>query len=133
MTTIAIIDDDLGLRKALGRLLSIYGYRSETFGSAEEFLLAAPTSKVTCILVDINLGDTSGLELVRQLSVSGLKFPVIFISGVDDETTKSRAMELGCIALLRKPILAHLLLEAIKKATGSTIKSDAATHQLGHR
>jgi CheY-like chemotaxis protein len=101
MTTIAIVDDDPVLRRALGRLLSANGYRSETFGSAEEFLLAAATSKVACIIVDINLGDTSGLELVRQLFRSGLKFPVIFISGVEDETITRRAHELGCMAFMR--------------------------------
>jgi len=70
MATIAIVDDDPGLRRALGRLLSTFDYRTETFGSAGEFLLAAETSKLACIVVDINLGDTSGLELVRQLSSS---------------------------------------------------------------
>jgi len=119
---IAVVDDDPGLRRALGRLLSAFGYRTEVFGSAQEFLLAAPNSKRACVLVDVNLGDTSGLDLVRQLFVSGFKFPVIFISGVEDETIERRAMELGCVAFLRKPIPADRLIEAVKKATGSAIQ-----------
>ena len=114
----AIVDDDPGVRKALARLLSAFGYRTEAFGSAEEFLLAAPTLKLACILVDINLGDTSGLELVRELSMSGFRSPVIFMTGVEDETIKGRAVELGCVAFLRKPILADRLIEAVKKVTG---------------
>ena len=119
---IAVVDDDPGLRRALGRLLSAFGYRTEVFGSAQEFLLAAPNSKRACVLVDVNLGDSSGLDLVRELLVSGFRFPVIFISGVEDETIERRAMELGCVAFLRKPIPADRLIEAVKKATGSAIQ-----------
>ena len=119
---IAVVDDDPGLRRALGRLLSAFGYRTETFGSAGEFLLAAPKSQRACVLVDVNLGDTSGLELVRQLSASGFKFPVIFISGVEDETIERRANELGCVAFLRKPFSADRLIEAVKKATASAVQ-----------
>ena len=116
---IAVVDDDPGLRKALGRLLSAFGYRTEMFASAGEFLSAAPTSKAACIVVDIELGDTSGLELVRQLSASGLRFAVIFMSGAEDETILKRAMDLGCIAYLRKPFRPARLIEALKEATGS--------------
>jgi len=117
--TIAVIDDDPGVRKALGRLLSAVGYPTETFGSAGEFLRAAPTSNAACIVVDVGLGNTSGLELVRQLSASGLRFPVIFISSAEDEAIRRQATELGCIAFLRKPFPADRLVEAVKKATGS--------------
>ena len=119
---IAVVDDDPGLRRALGRLLSAFGYRTETFGSAQEFLLAAPKSKRACVLVDVNLGETSGLEMVRELLVSGVRFPVIFISGVEDETVERRAIELGCVAFLRKPIPADRLIEAVKKATELAIQ-----------
>ena len=119
---IAVVDDDPGLRRALGRLLSAFGYRTEVFGSAQEFLVAAPKSKRACVLVDVNLGDSSGLDLVRELLVSGFRFPVIFISGVEDETIERRATELGCVAFLRKPIPADRLIEAVKKATGSAIQ-----------
>jgi FixJ family two-component response regulator len=115
-TAIAIVDDDPAVRKALTRLLSALGYRTEAFGSAEEFLLAAPTGKRDCILVDINLGDTSGLELVHQFSARGFISPVIFMSGVEDETFQRRARELGCIAFLRKPFPADHLVKAIKAA-----------------
>jgi len=120
--TIAVIDDDPGVRSALARLLSAIGYPTETFGSAGEFLRAAPISDVACIVVDVGLGNTSGLELVRELSVSGLGFPVIFITSAEDEAIQRQAAELGCIAFLRKPFAADRLVEAVKKATGSTIQ-----------
>ena len=133
MTTIAIVDDDPGLRRALARLLSTFDFHTETFESAAEFLLAVETSKLACIIVDINLGSTSGLELVRQLHTRGLEFPVVFISGVEDETVTRRAIELGCIAFLRKPFAAHLLIEAIEKATDKrsiTDKGRASEHYV---
>ena len=120
--TIAVIDDDPGVRSALARLLSAIGYPTETFGSAGEFLRAAPISDVACIVVDVGLGNTSGLELVRELSVSGLGFPVIFITSAEDEAIQRQAAELGCIAFLRKPFAADRLVEAVKKATSSTIQ-----------
>ena len=114
----AVVDDDPAVRNSLTRLLSALDYRTEAFGSAEEFLVAAPTAKPACIVVDINLGDTSGLELVRELSARGFRFPVIFISGVDDGIIQRQASELGCIAFLRKPFPADQLVQALKVATG---------------
>jgi FixJ family two-component response regulator len=116
MLTIAIVDDDPGLRRALERLLSAFGWRIETFESYEKFLLAAPTSKVDCIVVDINLGDTAGLALCASFLKSEVSnFRVIFISDVENETVVRRASELGCIAFLRKPVPAHLLIELWRK------------------
>jgi FixJ family two-component response regulator len=85
---------------------------------AAEFLNAAPASKAACILVDIEIGDASGLELVRQLSVAGFRFPVIFMSGSDNEMFRRRAMDLGCEYLL-KPFASDRLIEAIEKAIDS--------------
>jgi FixJ family two-component response regulator len=117
-TVIAVVDDDSGLRNSLRRLLSAFGYRAENFASAAEFLNAAPASKAACILVDIEIGDASGLELVRQLSVAGFRFPVIFMSGSDNEMFRRRAMDLGCEYLL-KPFASDRLIEAIEKAIDS--------------
>src|SRR5512134_3797385 len=95
---IAVVDDEPGVRKALARLLSAFGYRAESFASAEEFLSAAPTSKATCLIVDFNLGDVSGLELARRLSKAGFDFPIIFVPGTADDTVRLQCMEFGCVA-----------------------------------
>jgi FixJ family two-component response regulator len=68
----------------MATLLSAHGYSTETFDSAEAFLEAAATSEVTCVLVDIHLGDISGVELARELAASGFKYPIIFMSGAAD-------------------------------------------------
>ena len=57
-SVIAVVDDDAGVRCALENLLSAYGYRAELFASAKCFLNAAATSEATCLVVDIQLGDS---------------------------------------------------------------------------
>jgi FixJ family two-component response regulator len=115
--TIAVVDDDGGVRKSLGRLLSASGYRVEAFPSAEEFLRAAPTSTATCLIVDFNLGDLSGLELARRLSADGFEFSIIFMTGAADDTARKQCMEFGCVGFLYKPFLQDRLMQAIRKAT----------------
>lgn len=128
--TIAVVDDDLGVRKSLARLLSAFGYRVESFASAEEFLSAAPTSKATCLVVDFNLGDMSGLELARGLFAAGFKFPIIFMTGSADDTVRMQCMEFGCVAFLHKPFPEDRLMQAIEKTTQSTLHSDRAVAQI---
>lgn len=113
---VAVVDDDASFRKSIGRLLSIHGFGTEIFTSAEEFLNAAASSTAQCILLDIHLGRTSGIDLCRQLAAVGSAIPVIFMTALDDDATREQAIGAGCIAYLRKPFSANSLLEAIGKA-----------------
>ena len=115
---IAIVDDDPGIRDALECLLWAFGYRTESYTSAEEFISATAVTKASCLLVDMQLGETSGLELCRHLSATGFTFPIIFITGLRDETLRKQAMNFGCVAYLLKPFSADRLTEAITKAIG---------------
>ena len=114
---IAVVDDDQQLRELLGLLLSIFGYCTELFASAEEFLSAASASEATCLVVEIKLSGLSGIELGRQLAATGFKFPIIFLTRSWDHAIRSEAMNLGCVAYLHKSFLAERLIEAIEKAT----------------
>jgi FixJ family two-component response regulator len=115
--TIAIIDDNAALTKALSRLLSVLGYRTELYASAEQFMSAAAVSEGACLLVDIQLGEVSGLEMVRRLSTTGFRVPVIFMTGSEVGTIREQAGELGCSAFLLKPFPIAQLIEAIDRAT----------------
>jgi FixJ family two-component response regulator len=114
---VSVIDDDPAMLKAIERLLSAKGFDVEVFASAEAFL-AGTASKATCLVLDIHLDGISGIELRRRLTASGSRLPVIFITALDDEASHKEAIEAGCVAYLRKPFLAHLLMGAIDKATG---------------
>jgi len=116
---IAIIDDDPDVLEGLDLTLSSCGYRPALFASAEEFLSAAPTSHAACLVVDIQLGGISGVELGRQLSAKGFTFPMIFMTGSRDELHRRQATELGCAAFLLKPFSADRLIEAVAKAIDS--------------
>jgi FixJ family two-component response regulator len=115
--TIAVIDDSPELRQSMATLLSVYGYGVETFDSAEAFLTCASTCWAMCLLVDIQLGDISGVELARQLAADGFKFPIIFMTGSDDTAMELQAFAAGGIGFLRKPFSATTLIDAIQKTT----------------
>jgi FixJ family two-component response regulator len=118
-SVIAVIDDDPEILEALDIMLSSLGYRPELFASAEEFLNVAATSNAACLVVDIQLGDISGVEVGRQLSAKGFTFPIIFITGSRDERHQQQAIALGCVAFLLKPFPSDRLIEAITSAIGS--------------
>jgi FixJ family two-component response regulator len=117
--TIAVVEDDLPLGKALARLLSVLGYRVELFASGAEFFQAAPSTKAKLLLVDIDLGATSGLALVRQLSESGFNFATIFMTGSHGDAVEPECRALGALALLRKPFEQHELVQALVAGAAS--------------
>lgn len=114
--TVAVVDDDPEMRASLATLLDALGYRAETYDSAETFLTCASTCRASCLVIDINLGDITGVELVHQLLADGLKWPIIFMSGHDDAAIKNQASAFDPIAFLLKPFRANDLIDAIKKA-----------------
>jgi FixJ family two-component response regulator len=114
---IAVIDDHLGILSALGRLLSTLGYNTELYISAEEFLEASMTSEATCLLIDIQLGVSCGIELAQRLSKAGFKIPIIFMTANLNELVKQRASEIGCLAILRKPFTPEALNKVLLNLT----------------
>jgi len=114
--TIAVVDDDPSVLKALGRLLMAAGYRVELFACAAAVLDAMPMSQATCLVIDCQLGNILGVDLGRQLSALNFQLPIIFMTGSDDDLIREQAMVLGCVAYLQKPVLADDLLASIAKA-----------------
>jgi FixJ family two-component response regulator len=113
--TIAIVDDNPSLLKGLDRLLSAHGFRVQTFISAELFLERFAECSADCLVLDIHLGGISGIDLQRRLTSSGTDLPVIFMTAIDNDATRQEAFDAGCVAYLRKPFLANLLIDAINK------------------
>ena len=114
--TVAVVDDDPEMRASLATLLGAVGYRAETYDSAETFLICASTCKACCLVIDINLGDITGVELAHQLCADGRKWPIIFMSGLTDAAIRNQASAVDPIAFLQKPFRADDLIDAIKKA-----------------
>jgi FixJ family two-component response regulator len=112
---IAVIDDNLSVLGALGRLLGTLGYDTELYASAGEFLDPAVTTAAMCLIIDIRLGESCGIELAKRLPNLGFNIPIIFMSANIDESVKRRAAEIGCVAFLVKPFSAEMLVEALAK------------------
>ena len=113
MRTIAVVEDNPSMLQGLNRLLSAHGFRVQTFTSAESFLDDIANCEAECLLLDIHLGGISGVDLKRRLASSGRNLPVIFMTAIDDEATRQQALDVGCVAYLKKPFLAKLLIDAI--------------------
>ncbi len=116
--TVAVVDDDSSMLRSVQRLLNANGLAVEVFPSAEMFLGRAPDIRVACVALDIQLPGMSGLELRRRLLAAGSRLPVIFITGTDDDAARSEAVQLGCVAYLRKPFPPEALVAAVKNALG---------------
>jgi FixJ family two-component response regulator len=110
-----VVDDDYRVREALSSLISSAGLDVATFGSAAEFLESEKPDSPACLVLDLELPDTSGLELQRELA-AGIAPPIIFISGHGDIPSSVRAMKAGAIEFLSKPFGDEELLQAIQAA-----------------
>src|SRR5579864_3862562 len=97
-----VVDDDHRVREALSSLISSAGLRVAVFGSASEFLECEKPDAPACLILDLQLPGTSGLELQQQL-VNEDAPPIVFISGHGDIPSSVRAMKAGAIEFLSKP------------------------------
>jgi len=102
----------------MGGLLSSLGYRAELYASAAEFIAAALTTEASCLLLDVQLGAMTGIELARHLISTGFIFPTIFMTGSRNESYQRDGISLGCVDYLHKPFPASRLICAIDKALG---------------
>ena len=114
--TILVVDDDASVRVALSRLLQSVGYAVETFASAVDFLERAPRRGRGCIVLDIRMPVTDGIELQRQLHAAGIDLPVIFLSAHVDVPLTVNAMKGGAVEVITKPFDEDQLLDAIRSA-----------------
>jgi FixJ family two-component response regulator len=119
---VAVVDDDPMLRKALGRLLTALGHRAELFASGQALMNARTSLEAACLIMDINLGDGSGLDLARRLADLGLAVPIIFMTGGHEDTIRAQCLDFGCVAFLLKPFTEESLTEAIAEATRGPIR-----------
>jgi FixJ family two-component response regulator len=113
---VAIVDDELPVRTALGRLLRLAHYEVSLYESGAEFLDSLEKEMPDCVVLDINMPGMSGLDVQRRLRSVSLGIPAICITCGEDESLAQEALEVGAITLLRKPISKHDLLEAIQVA-----------------
>jgi FixJ family two-component response regulator len=112
---IVVVDDDSSFRRAVGRLIGLWGYRTSSFSSAEEYL--GTGVETDCIVLDLHLEGMSGLELQSVLTAQKKSIPIIFVSAMDDPIARQTALDGGAAAFLEKPFDDYSLLEVLKAVT----------------
>src|SRR2546421_8575950 len=118
--SIAIVDDDPAVLKALSRLLRSHAFRARTYGSGPEFLAALPAELPVCLIVDLQMPEMNGLELQQHLISNGIKIPTILITAHAPATEHERSGDGTLVASLRKPLQEEALFSAIDRAIGSS-------------
>jgi FixJ family two-component response regulator len=113
---IAVVDDEVSVRTALGRLLRLANYDVEAFASGEDFIASLAMRRPACALLDINMPAMGGLDVQSQLRTMRIQVPVVFITASDDPSLSQKVVAEGGIRLLRKPFSNAELLEAIEIA-----------------
>ncbi|MCK4839414.1 MAG: response regulator [Desulfobulbaceae bacterium] len=116
MTTpiVHIVDDDLSIGKALGRLLKSIDFKYEYFASAEEYLKNTNKEKAHCLILDIKLPGMSGMELQQELKKRMINIPIVFITGHGDAELEETVMNAGAFGYLEKPFDEKVLVNLIK-------------------
>jgi FixJ family two-component response regulator len=117
---VAVVEDDLLVRKAVARLLSSVGFDVSVFASAEEFLVRVDQSHPTCVLADVHLPRLSGLDLAAVLRELNRQLPFVFITA-DDTVANSDAMLRSGAACLTKPFEEERLLSALVRASATAV------------
>jgi FixJ family two-component response regulator len=117
---VAIVDDDASVRRSLDRLIRSFGYRTQVFGSADEFLASTEHDRAACLLLDVRMPGTDGLTLQRRLVERGTRIPVVFITAQATDEEERRAWSSGAVGFLRKPLdpaaLRHALDQSFRAA-----------------
>jgi FixJ family two-component response regulator len=113
---VAVVDDDESFARAIGRLLRASGFEVHTYPSAEAFLAPTTLPQPDCLVLDINLGGLSGLDLHSRLRQAGDPPPIIFVTAHDAPGVREEAERAGCAAYLLKPVPGKSIIEAINKA-----------------
>ena len=111
-----VVDDDDLVRAAIQGMLKSVGLRSETFGTAQEFLSSKRADGPSCLVLDVRLPGVNGLDFQHQLVDAGIRIPVIFITGHGDIPMTVKAMKSGAVEFLTKPFRDEDLLDAIHQA-----------------
>ena len=113
---IRVVDDDASWRRSVTRLLATSGYEVMPYESAEQFLQTDDCSTPGCILLDVRMPTSSGLQLQRSLAARGDALPIVFLTGHGDIPMSVDAMRAGADDFLTKPVSSETLLRAVQRA-----------------
>jgi len=111
-----VVDRDISVRKALEALVQRGGWHVETFSCAHEFLARPRVFAPSCLILDVVLPDSSGLDVQKHVAADRTEMPIIFTASEADVPTTVQAMKAGALEFFLKPLCDHVVLSAIERA-----------------
>jgi len=124
---VILIDDQASVRHALGEMLSVFGFTVEAHESADDFLKSLKGERPGCIVADVRMPGTDGIELVRELERRKINLPVILISGQADVPMAVAGLKAGAEDFIEKPVDDTALIAAINRALARTTQPPSST------
>ncbi len=116
---IYIVDDDESVCRALKTLLKTFDFEVRTFNSAKSFFDTVPNEEAGCLVLDIHMPGLDGWAAQKKIFDSGSERPVIFISAEQQENAADRALKVGAVGFLQKPVNGQTLVDLINTASAS--------------
>jgi FixJ family two-component response regulator len=113
---VVVIDDDASVRAALKELFESVGLKVKLYASGSTFLEDSIPDATRCLVLDVRLPETNGLNVQEELARADVHLPIVFVSGHGDIPMAVRAMKAGAVDFLTKPIRSQDLLDAVFKA-----------------
>ena len=129
-STVLIVDDDELLRSSLGSLLRSIGMQVRLFGSAHEFLEKPLPDTPCCLVLDVRLPGTSGLDFQVELEKADIHVPIVFITGHGDIPMTVKAMKAGAVEFLAKPFRDQDFLDAVRAAIEKDSRERAGNKRI---
>jgi RNA polymerase sigma factor (sigma-70 family) len=117
---VAIVDDDAAVRDSLALLLRLRGFAVRTFASGDEFLGFAGAQEVDCVLLDLRMSGSTGLEVQAELARRHLDYPIVVVTAHGDVATTRAALKAGAFDFIEKPFDDEVLLKAIGAAIATS-------------
>jgi FixJ family two-component response regulator len=123
---VLIVDDDERIRTALQELLLSVGINSACFASTRELLDSGVPDRPGCLILDVRMPGSSGLDLQNHFATSNNSKPIIFLTGHGDIPMSVRAMKAGAVDFLTKPVRDQTLLDAVATGIARDIEQRAS-------
>lgn len=136
MATVFLVDDDLGVRRSLSRVLREAGFDVQAYESAEAFLARPDATSRGCLVLDVSMPGLNGLDLQSRLLQARESMPIVFLTGHGDIPMSVRAIKAGAADFLTKPVASEALLAAVRAAidqNAAARQADAQAAELARR
>lgn len=114
--TVFVVDDNKGIRQSLEALFESVGLAVETYPSGERYLEAYDPARPGCLVLDVRLGESSGLDLQDELRRREARIPIIVVTAYSNVPISVRAMKGGALDFLKKPVEPTTLLDRVREA-----------------